>query len=173
ERDSRAAERAVSEAREARAGLAAHAEAAAQRLADADHQVREAARMSPDELGRKLKDEAIALPADAAGAEALLFGLEREREALGAVNLRAEEEAGEHQDRLQAMKMERADLTGAIGKLRDGIDELNAEGRERLLAAFDTINDQFKSLFTALFGGGQAELKLVESDDPLEAALEI
>ena len=169
----RAAERAVGEAREARAGLAAHAEAAALRLADADQQVREAARMAPEELGQKLKEDAVALPADAAGAESLLFGLEREREALGAVNLRAEEEASEHSERLQSMKLERSDLTGAIGKLRDGIDELNAEGRERLLGAFDTINGHFQTLFTALFGGGQAELKLVESDDPLEAGLEI
>ena len=173
DRESRAAERAVGEAREARAGLAAHAEAAALRLADADQQVREAARMAPEELGQKLKEDAVALPADAAGAESLLFGLEREREALGAVNLRAEEEASEHSERLQSMKLERSDLTGAIGKLRDGIDELNAEGRERLLGAFDTINGHFQTLFTALFGGGQAELKLVESDDPLEAGLEI
>ncbi|WP_296820613.1 chromosome segregation protein SMC [Brevundimonas sp.] len=173
DRESRASERAVGEAREARAGLAAHAEAAALRLGEADQQVREAARMAPEELGQKLKEDAVALPADAAGAESLLFGLEREREALGAVNLRAEEEAAEHSERLQSMKLERSDLTGAIGKLRDGIDELNAEGRERLLGAFETINGHFQTLFTALFGGGQAELKLVESDDPLEAGLEI
>ena len=173
DRESRAAERTVSEAREARAGLSAHAEAAQIRLNDADQQVREAALMSPEDLGQKLKDDAIALPSDAAGAETLLFGLEREREALGAVNLRADEEAAETGERLQSMKLERSDLTGAIAKLRDGIDELNAEGRERLLGAFDTINGQFQTLFTALFGGGQAELKLVESDDPLEAGLEI
>ena len=173
DRESRAAERAVSEAREARAGLSAHAEAAQIRLNDTDQQVREAALMSPEDLGQKLKDDAIALPSDAAGAETLLFGLEREREALGAVNLRADEEAAETGERLQSMKLERSDLTGAIAKLRDGIDELNAEGRERLLGAFDTINGQFQTLFTALFGGGQAELKLVESDDPLEAGLEI
>ncbi len=71
------------------------------------------------------------------------------------------------------MKAERSDLTSAIARLRDGIDELNAEGRERLTAAFDVINDTVTSLFEALFGGGQAELKLVESDDPLEAGLEI
>lgn len=173
DREGRAAERAAGEARELRAGLAARAEAAQLRLADADHQLREAAQMSPEDLGRKLKEEAIAAPADAAGAESLLFGLEREREALGAVNLRAEEEASEYSERLQAMRLERSDLTGAIAKLRDGIDELNAEGRERLLAAFETINEHFQTLFKALFGGGQAELRLVESDDPLEAGLEI
>ena len=173
DRAGRAAESAASQAREARAGLSARAEAAADRLLDASNQVRETAQMSPEELGQKLNDDAIARPPDAAGAESLLYGLERERDALGAVNLRAEEEAVEYGDRLNAMREERSDLTQAIAKLRDGIDELNAEGRERLIAAFDIINDNFKALFEALFGGGQAELKLVESDDPLEAGLEI
>lgn len=173
DRTSRAAETAASQAREARAGLAARAEAAAEKLAEAEATVRDTAQMSPEDLGRKLTDDAIARPPDAAGAESLLFGLEREREALGAVNLRAEDEAVEYGDRLQSMKSERIDLTQAIAKLRDGIDELNAEGRERLVAAFDVINANFKALFEALFGGGQAELKLVESDDPLEAGLEI
>ena len=173
DRTARAAEAAASSAREARAGLAARAEAAADKLAETEANVRETAQMSPEELGQKLTDDAIARPPDAAGAESLLYGLEREREALGPVNLRAEDEAGEYGDRLQTMKVERSDLTSAIAKLRDGIDELNAEGRERLVAAFDIINDNFKTLFEALFGGGQAELKLVESDDPLEAGLEI
>ena len=173
DRASRAADAAASQAREARAGLAARAESAAERLAEMDAQVRETAQMSPEALGQKLIDDAIARPPDAAGAESLLYGLEREREQLGPVNLRAEDEAEEYGERLQTMRLERSDLTGAIARLRDGIDELNAEGRERLTAAFDVINDNFKSLFEALFGGGQAELKLVESDDPLEAGLEI
>jgi chromosome segregation protein len=173
DRAARAAETAASQAREARAGLAARAEAAAEKLADATKTVEETAQMSPEELGQKLTDDAVARPPDAAGAESLLFGLEREREALGAVNLLAEEEANDYGDRLQTMKVERSDLTSAIAKLRDGIDELNAEGRERLIAAFDIINENFRTLFEALFGGGQAELKLVESDDPLEAGLEI
>lgn len=173
DRAARAADAEAGRAREVRAGLSAHAEAAAQRLAEADQKVRETAQMAPEDLGRKLVDEAVARPPDAAGAESLLYGLEREREALGAVNLRAEDEARENEERLQTMRGERADLTQAIAKLRDGIDELNAEGRERLLAAFDVINENFKALFEALFDGGQAELKLVESDDPLEAGLEI
>jgi chromosome segregation protein len=173
DRASRAADAAAATAREARAGLAARAEATTERLAEADATVRETAQMSPQDLGQKLIDDAVARPADAAGAESLLYGLEREREHLGAVNLRAEDEAEEYGERLNTMRVERSDLTGAIAKLRDGIDELNAEGRERLIAAFDIINDNFKSLFEALFGGGQAELKLVESDDPLEAGLEI
>ncbi len=173
DRAGRAAETAASAARETRAGLAARAESAVARLAESDAHLRETAQMSPEDLGRKLTDDAIARPPDATGAENLLAGLEREREQLGAVNLLAEDEAEEYSGRLNTMRLERLDLTGAIARLRDGIDELNAEGRERLTAAFDVINDNFKSLFEALFGGGQAELKLVESDDPLEAGLEI
>ena len=96
-----------------------------------------------------------------------------ERERLGAVNLRAEEEQKELSDRLEAIVAEREDVVEAIRKLRQAIQSLNREGRERLLAAFDVVNEQFKRLFTHLFGGGTAELQLVESDDPLEAGLEI
>ncbi|MEG1453247.1 MAG: chromosome segregation protein SMC, partial [Brevundimonas sp.] len=173
DRAARATESLAGQARENRAALQARAEAADEKLGDADRNLRETAQMTPEELGRKLQEDAIARPPDTAGAENLLFALERERESMGAVNLRAEEEAAEYDDRLGAMKSERIDLTQAIAKLRDGIDELNAEGRERLLAAFEVINENFKALFEALFGGGQAELKLVESDDPLEAGLEI
>jgi chromosome segregation protein len=169
----RASEAAASEAREVRASLSAHAEAAIQRLAEVAASIREAARMEPEELARKLSDEAVAIPADAEGMEAHLFNLERQREGIGPVNLRAEEEAGELAARLETMNVERADLTGAIARLRQGIDELNHEGRERLTAAFDVINEHFKTLFSTLFQGGQAELRLVESDDPLEAGLEI
>jgi chromosome segregation protein len=173
DRASRASETAASQARETRAGLIERARATEDALDLALNRLREASQMTPEALEAKLSDDAVARPADVAGAESLLAGLEREREHLGAVNLRAEEEAGEYTERLDAMRTERADLTGAIARLRDGIDELNAEGRERLLAAFDIINDNFKALFEALFDGGQAELKLVESDDPLEAGLEI
>ena len=75
--------------------------------------------------------------------------------------------------RLQTLKGERSDLAGALTRLRQGVAELNAEGRERLLAAFEVIHGHFRDLFTTLFVGGQAELRLVESDDPLEAGLEI
>jgi chromosome segregation protein len=169
----RAAEAAASEAREVRASLAAHAEAAAARLAEVSAQIRETARIEPEELARKLAEEAVALPSDPGGVEAHLYNLERQRDAIGPVNLRAEEEAAEHAARLAIMQAERSDLTGAIARLRQGIDELNGEGRERLLAAFEIINEHFKTLFQALFQGGQAELRLVESEDPLEAGLEI
>jgi chromosome segregation protein len=169
----RAAEAAAAEAREVRASLSAHAEAAQARLAEVTAQIRETARVEPAELARKLAEDAVAVPSDAEGIEAHLFNLERQREAIGAVNLRAEEEAQEYAGRLASMQTERADLTGAIAALRRGIDELNGEGRERLTAAFDVIHGHFQTLFQTLFQGGQAELRLVESDDPLEAGLEI
>ncbi len=106
-------------------------------------------------------------------AEHKLDRLKRERENLGGVNLRAEEEAQEYQDRLDSMIAEREDLEGAIARLRSGIANLNREGRERLLTAFETVNEHFQSLFKSLFVGGEAHLSLVESDDPLEAGLEI
>ena len=173
ERGLRAAEAEASEAREVRASLAAHAEAAVQRLTEVTVQIRETAQIEPGELAKKLADEAVAIPGDAGGMEAHLYNLERQREQIGPVNLRAEEEAVELSTRLQGMLAEKADLTGAIARLRQGIDELNHEGRERLVAAFEVINEHFKTLFSALFEGGQAELRLVESDDPLEAGLEI
>jgi chromosome segregation protein len=173
ERGLRASDAAASEAREVRASLSAHSEAATQRLQEVAANIREGARMEPEDLGRKLADEAVAIPSDADGMEAHLFNLERQRESIGPVNLRAEEEAGELGARLETMNVERADLTGAIARLRQGIDELNHEGRERLTAAFGVINEHFKTLFETLFQGGQAELRLVESDDPLEAGLEI
>jgi chromosome segregation protein len=169
----RAAETAASEARERRGALAARLEAAGERLTEVSAQIRETARVEPQELARRLADEAVAIPTDAGGVEAHLYALERQRDAIGPVNLRADEEAQELSERVATMLAERSDLTGAIARLREGIDELNHEGRERLVGAFEVINNHFKTLFEALFQGGQAELRLVESDDPLEAGLEI
>ncbi|HEX2560814.1 chromosome segregation protein SMC [Phenylobacterium sp.] len=169
----RAAETAASEARERRASLTARLEAAQERLTEVDGQLRETSGLEPEALAQKLSEDAVAIPTDASGMESHLFNLERQREAIGPVNLRAEEEAEELATRIETMHAERSDLTGAIARLRQGIDELNGEGRERLLAAFEVINEHFKALFSALFQGGQAELRLVESDDPLEAGLEI
>ena len=90
------------------------------------------------------------------------------------MNLRADEElAGARRQASPASPTERDDLVEAIKRLRQAIGSLNREGRERLLAAFDVVNDHFQNLFTTLFGGGTAELTLVDSDDPLEAGLEI
>ena len=108
--------------------------------------------------------------------EALEKTVERllnERESLGAVNLRAEEEMNEMNDKIEIMFKERIDLEEAIDKLRNGIFELNKEGRERLKKSFTVVNENFKNLFQKLFGGGNAELKLVGHDDPLQAGLEV
>ncbi|MDB5622342.1 MAG: chromosome segregation protein [Devosia sp.] len=113
-----------------------------------------------------------ALPAEGA-VESRLERLRAERDRLGGVNLSAEAEAGETQAKLDAMVKDRNDLIEAIAKLRTGIGLLNREGRARLTEAFDRVNGYFGELFTTLFGGGTAELQLVESDDPLQAGLEI
>jgi chromosome segregation protein len=99
--------------------------------------------------------------------------LKKERERLGGVNLRAETEADDVAKKLETMVADREDLVAAIAKLRAGIATLNRQGRVRLTEAFDRVNANFKELFTTLFGGGTAELAFVESDDPLEAGLEI
>jgi chromosome segregation protein len=173
DRTARAADQGASEARERKAGLEARLEASAARLAEVAGDIREAIGLEPDQLARRLSEEAAAVPTDPAGVEAHLRALERDRDALGLVNLRAEEEAQDYAQRIDALHAERADLAGAVARLRQGIEELNAEGRDRLLAAFEVINGHFQTLFQTLFGGGQAELRLIESDDPLEAGLEI
>ena len=106
-------------------------------------------------------------------AEQRLDRLTNERETMGAVNLRAEEEANELEQQILGMTSERDDLVAAIGRLRQGIQSLNREGRERFVVAFEQVSVHFQQLFTKLFGGGKAELRLTESEDPLEAGLEI
>ena len=105
--------------------------------------------------------------------EQTIVKLKTDRERLGGVNLRAEEEAQTMGAEFDSMEKERADLEEAIAKLRTGIASLNKEGRKRLTEAFDTVNGHFQQLFKVLFGGGEAELQLIESDDPLESGLEI
>ena len=110
---------------------------------------------------------------DQAAAEARFERLTRERDNMGPVNLRAEVEATELEEKVAGMQSEREDLIQAIARLRQGINELNREGRERFLAAFEAVNKHFTELFTRLFGGGTAHLQLTEAEDPLEAGLEI
>ena len=105
--------------------------------------------------------------------ERKLARLNRERETMGPVNLRAEREAAEMNERLEGLRTEREDLTLAIEKLRKGIAELNRESRDRLLASFAKVDGRFQELFTRLFGGGKAMLKLTDAEDPLETGLEI
>ena len=105
--------------------------------------------------------------------EIRLERLKRERDNMGAINLRAEQEATELDERIQVMVSEREDLVSAISRLRQGITNLNREGRTRLLGAFEKVNNHFTALFNSLFGGGKAYLSLTEAEDPLEAGLEI
>ena len=97
----------------------------------------------------------------------------RERDNIGPVNLRAETEMAEVAARIESMEAEAEDLVAAIEKLRAAIAKLNRQGREQLLGSFADVNAHFKDLFKILFGGGTAELQLTDSDDPLEAGLEI
>ncbi|MBE0414518.1 chromosome segregation protein SMC [Yoonia sp.] len=168
----RDAERLASEAREARARSEARADAARETVAYAAERILEAQEVTPDQLLESLDVVVDQMPASDA-VEGQVNALKRQRDALGAVNLRAEEDAREVQAEHDNLVSEKADLEAAIAALRSGIASLNREGRERLLTAFEQVNDNFGLLFTHLFGGGEAKLVLVESDDPLEAGLEI
>ncbi|MBB4286324.1 chromosome segregation protein SMC [Roseospira goensis] len=122
--------------------------------------------------------DAAGLPADealppAAEVDATLATLSRRRDAMGPVNLRAEAELADLDEKVAALRHEREDLTGAIARLRQGIGEINREGRQRLVASFEAVNGHFGDLFAHLFGGGRAHLEMIESNDPLEAGLEI
>ncbi|MBF0560842.1 MAG: AAA family ATPase, partial [Alphaproteobacteria bacterium] len=106
-------------------------------------------------------------------AERLLERFLRERESMGPVNLRAEQEVEQLEGQIGGLLAEREDLTAAIARLRHGINEINHEGRERLLSSFEAVDNHFRALFARLFGGGRAHLALTESEDPLLAGLEI
>ena len=97
----------------------------------------------------------------------------KKRESFGSVNLRADEETKKYETEIKRMEDDRADLYSAIVKLKTSIDELNQKGRERLLDAFTKVNRKFNEVYTKLFNGGTAKIELVDSDDPLEAGLEM
>jgi len=173
DRAARSALEALAAAREARAGSQARHEAAVQRLAEITRTIAENLETTPAGLIEMAGlNEVTELPAHSE-IESKLHSLKADRERLGAVNLRADEELTELEAKYTGIATERDDLVEAIKRLRQAIGSLNREGRERLLAAFDVVNGHFKRLFTTLFGGGTAELTLVDSDDPLEAGLEI
>ncbi len=163
----------MSTAREEKARSEARLEAARERFAEIAHHVATELQCEPDELASTAEVERGAALPQAASVETKLESLKQERERLGSVNLRAEEELAEIESSRTNLVAERDDLTEAIRRLRQAIHNLNKEGRERLLGAFEVINAHFKDLFTGLFGGGTAELRLVESEDPLEAGLEV
>ncbi|WP_421522197.1 chromosome segregation SMC family protein [Ochrobactrum quorumnocens] len=159
--------------REQRARAEERLTAAEERRKDTELRIAEALNCAPHEAIRHTGLKPEDRRPDPDQLERQLERLRIERERLGAVNLRAEEESQELSARLEAIISEREDVIEAIKKLRQAIQSLNREGRERLLAAFDVVNAQFQRLFTHLFGGGTAELQLIESDDPLDAGLEI
>ncbi|MHC2796784.1 chromosome segregation protein [Mesorhizobium jarvisii] len=163
----------LAEARETRARAEERLTAADERRLEVEARIQETLNTPPHLVIRHTGLEADDPIPEMAEIERQLDRLKIERERLGAVNLRAEEEQKELSDRLEAIVTEREDIIEAIRKLRQAIQSLNREGRERLLAAFDMVNSHFQRLFSHLFGGGTAELQLIESDDPLEAGLEI
>ncbi|NVJ96731.1 MAG: chromosome segregation protein SMC [Alphaproteobacteria bacterium] len=148
-------------------------ENALSRRKDIAAQIGERFECAPTQLLEKVGLEASDSLPETMVLESKLEKLKRERDRLGAVNLRADEELTEIDEQLSHLVSERADLENAIARLRQAIGNLNREGRERLLAAFDVVNNHFGELFKSLFGGGEAHLELTESDDPLDAGLEI
>jgi len=186
----RAARDASSSARETLVRAESRLEAAIRREVEIAEQVRAAFDQDLEELEARVQAVLAAAraaraehgdadaPAEEAAADAhaldtRLAQLRRERDQLGAVNMEADEQLTEISKRMGFQIEERDDLVAAIARLREGIDALNMDGRQRLVDAFHQVNGHFTSLFTALFGGGHAELRLTESDDPLDAGLEI
>ncbi|WP_018146611.1 chromosome segregation protein SMC [Henriciella marina] len=176
ETEARDASNAAVEAREALAGAKVRIENAESRLSDAVEAARNQFQRAPNGLITLAKaglTEEELETLDPSEAERQLDFLRRDRDQLGGVNMEAEAEAEELAERLGTQASEKDDLIKAIARLREGVTALNDEGRARLLAAFDHVNEHFKALFTTLFRGGAAELRLVDDDDPLSAGLEI
>jgi chromosome segregation protein len=173
DRMQRSALEAVSAAREEAARAEERCEGGKRRLGDLGREIHDMLEVDPAEVANLagiVPDKPLP---DLAEVESKLERLRRDRERLGAVNLRAEEELREVETQHASLASERDDLVEAIKRLRQGIQNLNREARERLLASFELVSNHFKHLFTELFGGGTAELQLVEHEDPLEAGLEI
>lgn len=169
----KAAEAAASSAREERARSQALSESAVERIAELKNRIQDELSIEPEQLAAEAEiKDGEELPTQEY-ADKRVEKLKAERESLGGVNLRAEEEAQEQEARLTGLTTDRDDLVGAIDRLRRGISSLNKEGRERLIESFAKVNENFQMLFTKLFQGGEAKLTLTESEDPLEAGLEI
>ena len=173
DRAAKASLEALSSAREACARAEERMDGTKRRLADIEREIHDMLEVEPLGLVALAEIEpGMALP-PLGEIEENLEKLRRDRERLGAVNLRAEEELREVEAQHTGLTTERDDLVEAIKRLRQGIQSLNREARERLLTSFEVVNEHFKRLFVELFGGGEAALHLIESDDPLEAGLEI
>ncbi len=168
----RVAEKAAAEARESRAAAHARLTAARERLEETVARLRDATGEAPETLQKRAtSDEFANLSSNEL--ERRLDEARLSRERLGAVNLRADEESQELDTERTRLKTERDDLVEAVARLRKAVDTLSREGRARLLEAFEIVDGHFRTLFATLFDGGRAELALTESDDPLEAGLEI
>jgi len=167
------AETALSEAREARAGAEARKAAAAERLVEVEAEIAHEAAHGVAALGPEPDADPIDDAIPSSELEERLEKKSLERDRIGPVNLRADEEAEEREAALTETRAERDDLQAAVNKLRSGIRNLDGEARERLLAAFKEIDGHFRELFQTLFGGGEARLALVDDEDPLNAGLEI
>jgi len=173
DRAAREADRAASEARETQIRADAQLEQINQMLRVERERIEERLSCAPDQILQQAginPDEPLP---DTEETQRLLDRLTGERDGLGPVNLRAETELEELDLQIAGMGNERDDLTGAIDKLRKAISALNKEGRNRLMEAFHRVNGHFRTLFTRLFGGGEAHLSLTEAEDPLDAGLEI
>jgi chromosome segregation protein len=164
---------ALSSARETTARAEERMDGAKRRLADVEREIHDMLEVEPQGVAAMAEIEPGTELPPLAEIEESLDKLRRDRERLGAVNLRAEEELREVEAQHTSLTTERDDLVEAIKRLRQGIQSLNREARERLLTSFEVVNGHFKRLFVELFGGGEAALHLIESDDPLEAGLEI
>jgi chromosome segregation protein len=170
------AEAILGEARESRAHAQAMVSSGQEQLQQIVAAIVEQFDMQPPALKEHATASMFAETGDLPALEPLKVQKEkavRERDQIGPVNLQAEDEAAALESELGTIFKERDDLTQAIEELREGINRLNKEARERLTAAFDIVNGHFKELFTKLFNGGQAHLQLVESEDPLQSGLEI
>jgi chromosome segregation protein len=173
DRAQRATLEAMGAAREDAARAEERFEGGKRRLGDIAREIHDMLEVEPGEVANLAGMTADKPLPELSEVEAKLERLRRDRERLGAVNLRAEEELREVETQHASLASERDDLVEAIKRLRQGIQNLNREARERLLASFEMVSNHFKHLFTELFGGGTAELQLVEHEDPLEAGLEI
>ena len=171
----RKAQNDLSNIRETKGRTEATKELAESRLQELADESQEKFQCKPEQIIEKLeiKEDLDSMQSNMERTETKLDRLKQQRETMGAVNLRADLETKEIDDELDIMSTEKNELDAAIKKMRESIEELNKEGRTRLLKAFDTVNNHFKEVFVKLFNGGKAHLELIDAEDPLEAGLEM
>ncbi|MFL2886271.1 MAG: chromosome segregation SMC family protein [Candidatus Pelagibacterales bacterium] len=171
----RKAQNDLSNIRETKGRTEATKELAESRLQELADESQEKFQCKPEQIIEKLEitEDLDSMQSNMERTETKLDRLKQQRETMGAVNLRADLETKEIDDELEIMSTEKNELDAAIKKMRESIEELNKEGRTRLLKAFDTVNNHFKEVFVKLFNGGKAHLELIDAEDPLEAGLEM